>query len=439
MGKSTLFNKIVGGRPAIVDGTPGVTRDRKITTVDKYSRRFGLIDSGGFEPKTDDIILSHAQEQTQMAVEESDIIFFVVDGREGVTPADEQIARDLRKANKPILLVVNKIDTPQSEPSAQDFARLGFSTVYSISAEHSRGIDHLLTESMELIPEQHEDIDSDEETEDQTIKLAVVGKPNVGKSSIVNKLLGIERMVVTDIAGTTRDSIDTEFEKDGRKYVLIDTAGIRRKARVTNKLEKFSVIMAMKAIERSHVALLLIDAKEGVTVQEAKIAGLIEEAGKGCVIVVNKWDLVEKDDKTTLVYEEKIRAQLKFLSYAPILFVSSLTGQRLDKIFDAVIEVNEQCRRRIGSGKLNSLMEQIFARRRPSLFKNKRVKIYYTTQASVMPPTFVFMTNSPRGVHFSYRRYIANQLRINAGFEKSPLRLIFRTPSGRRISQGPRK
>ncbi|HEB71149.1 MAG TPA: ribosome biogenesis GTPase Der [Nitrospirae bacterium] len=439
VGKSTLFNKIVGGRPAIVDGIPGVTRDRNIASVEKYGRRFGLIDSGGFELKSEDIILSQAQEQTQMAIEESDIIYFVVDGKEGITPIDEQIARSLRKAGKQIRLVVNKIDNPSVEPKAQDFARLGFSDIFPVSAEHSIGIEGLLEETVRFIPEEKDEAVSDDEVKDQPVKLAVVGKPNVGKSSMVNKLLGTGRMMVSEIAGTTRDSIDSEIERDGRKYTLIDTAGIRRKAKVTNKLEKFSVIMAIKAIERSDVALLLIDAIEGVTIQETKIAGLIDDAGKGCVIVVNKWDIVEKDDKTTLVYEEKIRARLKFLSHAPIMFVSSLTGQRLDKIFDVVMEVYGQCRKRIGSGKLNSMMERVTLSRRPSLFRNKRVKIYYATQASIMPPTFIFMTNSPRGVHFSYRRYIANQIRINAGFDKAPLRLIFRKPSGRRTYQGQEK
>ncbi len=435
VGKSTLYNKIVGGRPAIVDHIPGVTRDRNIAFTKKRGRKFGLIDSGGFEPDSREALMEQVKEQAMMAIEEADIIFFVVDGRKGMTTLDERIAGDLRKTSKPVYLVVNKIDDPGKESLAHDFASLGFGSVHAVSAEHSLGIEDLLDEATGLFPEDEETRPEDVEP-DHAVRIAVVGKPNVGKSSLVNKLLGYDRMMVSDIAGTTRDAVDSDISHDGKRYTLIDTAGIRRKAKVTAKLEKYSVIMAVKAIERSDVALLMIDAVEGVTTQEAKIGGLIDESGKGCVIAVNKWDIMEKDDKTTLRYTEAIRNQLAFLPGAPVVFISSLTGQRLDRVWSAVDEVFDQYSRRIGSGALNSLMASIKAAQSPPMRKNRRVKIYYATQVSVMPPTFVFMTNMPEGVHFSYKRYIANQLRRNAGFDKTPIRMIFRKPAGRRTNTG---
>lgn len=436
VGKSTFFNKIIGGRPAIVDDTPGVTRDRNMAVARRGRRFFTLIDSGGFEPETHDKILSQMREQTEMAIEEADVIFFVVDGREGVTPVDEEIARRLRKAEKKVILIVNKMDNPARHDEALEFTRLGLEPVFAVSAEHSINVEEALETAIEGFPE--EETEEPEEELERPIHIAVVGKPNSGKSSMVNKMLGARRMMVSDVPGTTRDAVDTEIVVNGEKVVLIDTAGIRRKAKVTQRLEKYSVIMAMKAIERADVALLLIDAAEGIVTQDAKIAGIIDDAGKGCVIVVNKWDLVEKDDRTVNRYTESIHNQLKFLTYAPIVFVSALTGQRLDRIWEAVDEVYEQYTKRIGTSELNRLLEEIVRRKPAPMYRNHRIKFYYATQTGARPPTFVFMTNAPEGVHFSYRRYIMNQIRERGGFDKTPLRLIFRKPSGRRSYAGTR-
>ncbi len=433
MGKSTLFNKIVGARSAIVDDMPGVTRDRNIAITERENRRIGVIDTGGFEPESKELIMAQAREQAMIAIEEADVIFLVVDGVEGMNPVDEEIARVLRKSNKPVRLVVNKIDNPGRERNIDEFNRLGFDTVHAVSAEHSIGVETLLEEVALLYPEEAHR--ADDEKSGDPVQVAVVGKPNVGKSSLVNSLIGADRMMVSDAAGTTRDAVDSDIVVDGKRYTIIDTAGIRRKARVTQKLEKYSVIMAMKAIERADVVMLVIDATDGVAAQEAKIGSLVEDAGKGCVIVVNKWDAIEKDDKSTLRYEEVIRDQLAFLAHAPIVFVSAVTGQRLENIWGVVDDVYAQCNKRIGSGRLNRLMESFIKRKPLSMYHNKRVKIYYATQASVRPPTFVFMSNLPKGIHFSYKRYLANRLREDAGFDKSPVRMIFRKPPGRRTEK----
>lgn len=430
VGKSTLFNRIAGGRPAIVDGTAGVTRDRNAAVGEWAGRRFGIIDTGGFEPESEDIIMSQVREQAEMAIEEADVIFFVVDGREGLTPTDDEIARKFRRAGKQVRLVINKIDDPRLYDLSHDFAALGFAQTSVVSAEHSLGVAEMLDEAVSAFPEDapEEDI----EDEERPVHVAVVGRPNVGKSSLVNRLLGYDRMMVSDIAGTTRDSIDTEVRLEDRRAILIDTAGIRKKSKVTQKLEKYSVIMAMKSIERADVALLLIDANDGPGAQESKIAGLVEDARIGCVIVVNKWDLIEKDEKTILRYEENIRRSLPFLSHAPVVFISSLTGQRVTRVWDAVDGVYGQYRKRIGSGALNAIMERIVKRNPPPLYRTRRVKIYYATQASVAPPAFVFMSNYPEGIKEGYRRYIMNKLREEAGFGQAPMRLIFRKPAGRR-------
>ena len=432
VGKSTLFNKIVGGRPAIVDGTPGVTRDRHIAHANRGGVRFGVIDSGGFEPDTDEPIPAQMREQTMMAVEESDVIFFVVDGRAGVLPDDQEIARRLRKSSKPITVVVNKIDTDRDIDARYAFSELGFENVLPISAEHSIGVEALIESAIEGIePEPEEDQEPDDS---KPVRVAIVGKPNVGKSSLVNRILGEKRMMVSEIAGTTRDAIDSEISVNDRSYTLIDTAGVRKKARVTHKLEKFSVIMAMKAIDRADVALLLIDATEGITVQDAKIAGLIEDGGTACIIVVNKWDAVEKDSKTALEFEDDIKRQLKFLSFAPLLFISAKTGQRVETIFEKIGYVYEEYCKRVTTAALNEIMEQVTNRKQPPVVKGRRVKFYFATQTRICPPTFVFMTNRPSAVHFSYRRYLANQLRELAGFSKTPIHLIFSKPAGRRSS-----
>ena len=433
VGKSTLFNRIVGGRPAIVDDTPGVTRDRIAAFSAWEGKKFGVMDTGGLDPEDDDVIMVKVREQAMVAVEEADVIFFVVDGRVGLTSLDEVVSQRLRKSGKRVFTVVNKMDGPFMEGSAGEFARLGFEGVFPISAEHNLGVGDLLSTALAEVSLEEEPEDGEEQS---VIRIAVVGKPNVGKSSLVNRFLGGERMVVSDVPGTTRDAVDSAFTTaDGRRWTLIDTAGIRRKSKVAAKLEKYSVIMAMKAIERADVALLVIDACEGAAVQEAKIGGLIDDAGKACVIVVNKWDAVEKDDRTTLRVEETIRNQVKFLAHAPVVFVSAVTGQRVDKILSTAVEVYGQYAKRLTTSALNAIVERAVARKTPPLAGTRRVKLYFSTQASVKPPSFVFMTNSPDDVHFSYRRYLANRIREEGGFELTPIRLTFRKPSGRRTGQ----
>lgn len=433
VGKSTLFNRIVGGRPSIVDDTPGVTRDRIAAFSVWEGKKFGVMDTGGLDPDDDGVIMVKAREQAMVAVEEADIIFFVVDGRAGLTSLDEIVSQRLRKSGKRVFTVVNKMDGPFMEGSAGEFERLGFAGVYPISAEHNIGVGDLLSAALITVSPEEE---PEDEEPNSVIRLAVAGKPNVGKSSLVNRLLGGERMVVSDIPGTTRDAVDSSFTTpDGRLWTLIDTAGIRRKSKVSAKLEKFSIIMAMKAIERSDIVLLVIDAIEGAAVQEAKIAGLIDDAGKACVIVVNKWDAVEKDDKSTLRVEESIRQQLKFLAHAPVVFVSAMTGQRVDKILSTAVDVYAQYAKRISTSALNDIVGRAVERKTPPLAGTRRVKLYFSTQASVKPPSFVLMTNSPDDVHFSYRRYIANRIREEGEFGLTPIRLTFRKPSGRRSGQ----
>ncbi|MDH4184124.1 MAG: ribosome biogenesis GTPase Der [Nitrospinota bacterium] len=432
VGKSTLFNKIMGGRPAIVDDTPGVTRDRNIGFTSRDGRKFCVMDTGGFEQESRDDIVAQTKEQALLAVEEADEIYFVVDGRTGLSPAEEELAKLLRKSGKPVKLLVNKIDTPAMADGLQEYFRLGFGGPVPVSAEHSLGIEDLLAQTVAAYPQDVEE----EPGPGQVVRVAVVGKPNVGKSSLVNKLLGQERMIVSPVAGTTRDAVDSRITlADGRSYILVDTAGIRRKSKVSLKLEKYAVIMAMKAVERADVVLLLAGADEGVFTQEAKIAGMVEEAGKGLILVVNKWDLLEKETNTAKLFEENARQKLKFAKRAPMIFISSITGQRVDKIWGLVDRVMDQVNRRIGSGELNSIMRKIIDKNPPpSSSKGKSVKIYYVTQASVAPPTFVVMTNAPDAIHFSYRRYLENQLRETTGMDMAPMRFIYRLPSGRRTS-----
>jgi GTP-binding protein len=433
VGKSTLFNKIVGGRPAIVDDTPGVTRDRNIAFASRDGRRFGVIDTGGFEPENMDEIVAQTREQALVAIEEADQIYFVVDGREGLRPSDEELVRSLRKSGKPARLVVNKIDSQGMQAAADEFYRLGFGKVYPISAEHSLGVEALLEETVAEYPPDPEPVAG----EDRPIRVAVVGRPNVGKSSLVNKLLGRDRMIVSQVAGTTRDAVDSEVElTGGRKYTLVDTAGIRRKSKVSQRLEKYSVIMAMKAVERADVVALMADAAEGVSTQEAKIAGLVEDAGKGLILVINKWDLLVKETDTAKKFEEEARNKLKFVRRAPMIFISALSGQRVEKLWDLVDQVHGQLSRRVTSGALNVMMKKILAQNPPPTAGGRPIRIYYATQVSSAPPTFVIMTNSPEGIHFSYRRYLENRIREEAGFEMAPLRFIFRKPSGRRTGPG---
>ncbi|MBI4665529.1 MAG: ribosome biogenesis GTPase Der [Nitrospinae bacterium] len=433
VGKSTLFNRIVGGRPAIVDDTPGVTRDRNISRATWRGRSFLVIDSGGFEPEAEDEIMAQIREQAIVAIEEADTIFLVVDAMAGITPVDADVAMRLRSSGKPVTVVVNKADDPGKNIYAHEFSRMGFERIRPVSAEHNLGVEDLLREALADVPPDPEV--TGEEPVDNVIRLAVAGKPNVGKSSLINRLLGSRRMMVSDVPGTTRDAIDSEFEADGRKWVIIDTAGIRRKAKVTMKLEKYSVIMAMKAIERADVALLVVDGQEGAAMQEAKIAGLVEDAGKACVIVVNKWDVVEKDHKTAIQAEEALRRQLKFLAYAPALFVSAKSGQRVTKILKKAEEVYTQYTKRLPTSKLNEIVRRAVEQKEPPVASGKRLKIYFATQPTVKPPTFVLMTNMPDDVHFSYQRYLINRIREEGGFDLSPIRILFRRPSGRRTGE----
>ena len=421
VGKSTLFNRIAGGRKAIVWDEPGVTRDRNYADVEWEESAFTLIDTGGFEPVSKDRIFIQMREQCQLAMEEADLVLFLMDGKEGLTPSDKEIADILRKLNKPVLYIVNKIDGPKHEEKALEFYGLGVEPIYSISAEHGYGVNGLMDEVVKALP-----VLTDKKWDKDVTKVAVVGRPNVGKSSLINRLLGYKRVLVDEVPGTTRDAIDTHFERDGRRYVLIDTAGIRRKSRISLKLEKYSIVEALRTIDRSDVALLLLDSKEAVTDQDARIGGFIHGKGKGCILVVNKWDLVEKDSQTMVQYEGKVREDLKYLSYAPILFISALTGQRVRKVLDVVDHVSEQTKKRIPTSQLNKYFGNWVEKFPPPLYKNRSVKLNYITQVSTAPPTFVIYTNFPDGIHFSYERYLLNQLRKTFSFEGVPVRLRFR-------------
>jgi GTP-binding protein len=421
VGKSTLFNRIAGGKRAIVWNEPGVTRDRNYADVDWEEGAFTLIDTGGFEPISKDRIFIQMREQCQLAMDEADVILFLMDGKEGLTPSDEEITDILRRLNKPVFYIVNKVDGPKHEEKALEFFGLGVEPIYPISAEHGYGVNGLMEEVMKTFP------GSTEEKWDKDItKVAVVGRPNVGKSSLINRLLGYKRVLVDEVPGTTRDAIDTLFERDGKRYVLIDTAGIRRKSRISLRLEKFSIVEALRTIDRSDVALLLLDSKEGVTDQDARIGGFIHEKGKGCVLVVNKWDLVEKDSQTIVQYERGMREGLKYLSYAPILFISALTGQRVRKVLDVVDHVSEQTKKRIPTSQLNKYFGKWVEKIPPPVYKSRSVKMNYITQVSTSPPTFVIYTNFPEGVHFSYERYLTNQMRETFSFEGVPIRFRFR-------------
>jgi len=421
VGKSTLFNRIAKGKKAIVWDEPGVTRDRNYTEVEWGDSVFTLIDTGGFELVSKDRIFIQMREQCQLAMDESDVILFMMDGKEGLTPSDKEIADILRRLNKPVFYIVNKIDGPNHEERALDFYGLGVEPIYSISSEHGYGVNGLMDEVMKALPSLTE-----KKWDKDVTKVAVVGRPNVGKSSLINRLLGYKRVLVDEAPGTTRDAIDTLFERDGKRYALVDTAGIRRKSRISLRLEKFSIVEALRTIDRSDVALLLLDSKEGVTDQDAHIGGFIHEKGKGCILIVNKWDLVEKDSQTMVHYEKEVREDLKYLSYAPILFISALTGQRVMKVLDMVDHVSEQARKRISTSQINKYFREWVERFSPPLYKNRSVKLNYITQVSTAPPTFVIYTNFPNGIHFSYERYLLNQMRETFSFEGVPVRLLFR-------------
>ena len=421
VGKSTLFNRIARGKKAIVWNEPGVTRDRNYADVEWDESTFTLIDTGGFEPVSKDRIFIQMREQCELAIEEANAILFVMDGKEGLIPSDKEIADILRQQKKPVFYIVNKIDGPKDEEKVFEFYGLGVEPIHSISAEHRYGVDGLMDEVIKVLPGSTE-----EKWDRDAAKVAVVGRPNVGKSSLINRLLGYKRVIVDEAPGTTRDAIDTLFERDGKRYVLIDTAGIRRKSRISLRLEKYSIVEALRTIDRSDVALLLLDSREGVTDQDARIGGFIHEKGKGCILVVNKWDLVEKDSQTMGQYEREVREDLKYLSYAPILFISALTGQRIKKVLDVIDHVSEQTKKRILTSRLNKYFGDWIEKFPPGLYKNRRVKLNYITQVTTAPPTFVIYTNFPGGIHFSYERYLLNRMRETFGFEGVPIRLYFK-------------
>jgi GTP-binding protein len=422
VGKSTLFNRIIGHRRAIVEDVPGVTRDRNYAEVTRYSTPFTLIDTGGFEPISEDRLLVQMREQSQLAVEEADVILMVMDGREGLTPSDAEVVAGLRRAGKPVFYVINKVDGPKQDAETADFYSLGVDKVYAISAEHGRGISDLMDEVLAVLP--HDDLSAEEDASE--VRLAVIGRPNVGKSSLVNRLLGYERVVANATAGTTRDSIDSPLEYNGQRYVLIDTAGIRRKGKVSQKLEKFSVVQALKGMDRAHVVLVVIDASEGVTEQDLTVAGYAYEKGRAVILVVNKWDLIVKDHKTMGQYTADLRDSFKFLPFAPVLYVSALSGQRTNRIMGMVEKVAAEFNRRIPTPELNRVLKEATISHAPPMSQGKRVKLFYITQTSVRPPTFVAFGNRTQGIHFSYHRYLVNQLREAFGFEGCPIRLLFK-------------
>ncbi len=423
VGKSTFFNKMAGRRIAIVEDTPGVTRDRVYADCEWQQYKFPLIDTGGIDPNSDDPLLKQMRRQAEIAIETCDVILFFVDGRQGLTADDETVADMLRRANKPVMLVVNKIDHVNMEAEIYDFYTLGIGDPIGISSVNMMNFGDLLDELCKYFPDPDEEEDPDAPTQ-----IAVVGKPNVGKSSLVNRMLGEERVMVSDIAGTTRDAVDTRFtDESGEEFVLIDTAGIRkRKAIEYQSLERFAIVRALAAIDRCDVALLLIDATQGVTEQDSKIAGYIDEQGKAAVIVVNKWDALEKETGTLEEYVKKVRAELKFMDYAPILFISALTGQRVNRVMEAVKAAREQSCRRITTGLLNDILADAQAALQPPSTSGRRLKIYYATQQQIKPPTFVFFINDLTLMHFSYERYLENQFRKAFGFEGTPLRFIMR-------------
>jgi GTP-binding protein len=420
VGKSTFFNRVTGTRKALVDDFPGVTRDRHYGDSIWDGIGFTLVDTGGFPDQNKDDFANKIRSQIIQAIEDADVILLLLDGKHGISPFDEDIVKILRELKKPVFYAVNKIDGVEQEVKLSDFYSLGIEKLYPISAEHRYGISDFLDDLISVLPETVSDEAGD------MIKLAVVGKPNVGKSSLINRILGQKRLLVSDTPGTTRDAIDSVCKINNRSYLLIDTAGIRRKAKVSKKLEKFSIIKALKSLDRCDVALIVIDAYEGITEQDITVAGYAFERGCGCIFLLNKWDIVEKHSKTTLKYYQQLRMQAKFLSFSPVITISAVTGQRVFKIFDLVEEVFGQYSARIGTGPLNKIFEGAIERTEPSLYRGRRIKFFYATQISTRPPTFVCFVNYPDAVHFSYKRYLINQIRKGAELDKTPIRIIFR-------------
>ena len=422
VGKSMLFNRLVGRRLSIVEDTPGVTRDRLYAECEWCGRKFDMVDTGGIEPTTDSEILLYMREQAQIAINSATVIVLVTDIRTGVTAADKDVANMLLRSRKPVVLAVNKADsTGADDPAIYEFYSLGLGDPIAVSAVHGHGTGDLLDECLKYFPPAEE-----EDEEDDCIKVAVIGKPNVGKSSLINRILGEKRLIVSDIAGTTRDAVDTMFENEQGRYMLIDTAGIRRKSKVDEKIEKFSVMRSQLAVERADVCIIMIDARDGVTEQDTKIAGLAHESGKACIVAVNKWDLVDKETGTMEKMRKDIMRDLSFMSYAPIIFISAATGQRTEKLFELINFVNDQSNMRISTGMLNNVLADAQARVQPPTDKGRRLKIYYMTQTGIKPPNFVIFCNSRELFHFSYQRYIENQLRTVFGLEGTPIRIVIR-------------
>lgn len=423
VGKSTLFNKLIGTRLSIVDDKPGVTRDRIYGDCEWLNHHFLLVDTGGIEPYSNDVILKQMRTQAELAIETADVIILVTDIRSGVLASDMEVASMLQKSNKPVVLCVNKCDTVGTpDPEFYEFYNLGLGDPISVSSTHGHGTGDLLDEVISYFPEDYEDEENDEEV----INVAIIGKPNVGKSSLVNKISGTNRAIVSNIAGTTRDTTDTYIENNYGKFNFIDTAGLRRKSKVNDNIEKYSIIRARMAVERANVCVIMIDATEGFTEQDSKVAGIALEQGKACIIAVNKWDAVEKDGKTMKEFRDKLAVDFSFMSYAPVIFISAQTGLRIDKLYEMIVFVHSQNSMRISTGKLNEVLSIATARVQPPTDKGKRLKIYYMTQASTRPPTFVFFVNNKELFHFSYQRYLENQIRDIFGLDGTPVRFMIR-------------
>jgi GTPase len=421
VGKSTLFNKIAGKRISIVEDTPGVTRDRVYAEAEWLKYNFTIIDTGGIEPESEDILLSQMRRQAQIAIDTATVIVFIVDGKEGLTGADAEVAQMLRKSKKPIVLVVNKIDNLKDEANAFEFYNLGIGEPITISATQALALGDMLDKIVAYFPQ---DIDKDEE--EDYIKIAMIGKPNVGKSSLINKLLGEERVIVSDIPGTTRDAIDSVLETEDGKFILIDTAGLRRKSKIKAEIERYSVVRTLAAIERANVCILMIDAEDGISEQDEKIVGYAHEQGKAIMIIVNKWDLIEKDDKTMLTFKKNLQYNLSFIDYAPYLFISAKTGQRVQKVLSMAKGCYDNYCRRISTGVLNDVINKAVLMKEPPIVGLKRLRIYYVTQVDTKPPTFIFFINDYNSAHFSYQRYLQNQIRENFNFEGTAIKIQYR-------------
>ena len=423
VGKSTLFNKLIGSRLSIVDDTPGVTRDRIYGDCEWLNHHFLLVDTGGIEPDTNDVILSQMRSQAEIAIDTADVIILVTDIRCGVVASDYEVASMLQKSGKPIVLCVNKCDKiGETDPEFYEFYNLGLGDPFPVSSVHGHGTGDMLDEIIRLLPE----TDDEEEEDEEIINVSIIGKPNVGKSSLVNKLSGLNRAIVSDIAGTTRDTTDTYIENSFGKFNFIDTAGLRRKSRINDDIEKYSIIRAKLAVERANVCVIMIDATEGFTEQDSKVAGIALDQGKACIIAVNKWDAIEKDGSTMKEFRDKLAVDFSFMSFAPVIFISAKTGQRLDKLYETIVYVHSQNSMRISTGKLNEVLSVATARVQPPTDKGRRLKIYYMTQASTRPPTFVFFVNRADLFHFSYQRYLENQIREIFGLDGTPVRFIIR-------------